>query len=122
LISAALGGTPVWAKLPSAVLMRKALRRVLDEEWILVLAAGIALGYTLLNLAEAIGSSITTAVESQPPDQLFASGQAPLAFTVSDHVIDLGPIARTAIAFVIVLGAVTFILSRFPRRARGPST
>ena len=38
--------------------MRAALRRIVDEDWVIVLGSGIALGYVLLNFAEAVGKRV----------------------------------------------------------------
>lgn len=104
-----------------ASLVRAALRRVLEEDWIVVLAGGIALGYTVLRLAEAIGSSVITALESQSSEQLFASNQGPLTLTVDDRAIVLGPIVQSAIALLVVLALLAVVVGRLPPRVQSPS-
>jgi hypothetical protein len=100
--------------------VRGALRRILDEDWIVVLGSGIALGYTLLRLAEAVATTIIMALESQSEDQLFASDRGLFALRVGDHVIDFGSLVGWVIASAIVLGVVAFAVSRLQRPADAP--
>jgi D-arabinose 1-dehydrogenase-like Zn-dependent alcohol dehydrogenase len=91
--------------------MRAALRRVLDEDWIVILGSGIALGYTVLNVAEALGFTVVTALESQPDESSLVSDSL-LTFSVGDHPIVLGQLVQSLIAFAVVVGIVAFVVSR----------
>jgi hypothetical protein len=93
--------------------MRSLVRRLLDEDWIVILASGIALGYTALDLAQAIGSTVETAIEKQPlGDSTFAPAGRSLTIRFDDHVIAFSGIVSNGIAFVLVLIAVIFIVTR----------
>ncbi|MDP9284679.1 MAG: hypothetical protein M3P41_06985 [Actinomycetota bacterium] len=92
--------------------MRTLLRRLLDEDWIVILASGIALGYTALNLAQAIGSTVEAAIEKQPlGDSTFAPASRTLTIRLDDHVIAFSAIVSNGIAFLIVLVAVIFVVT-----------
>jgi len=95
--------------------MRDALRRILKEDWIVVFGSGIALGYMLLTLGEAVGAVVVTGLESQSVEQLFASDASPLSFAVGDHVIELGGIVRSLGQLGVVLLVVAFAVSRLQR-------
>jgi len=92
--------------------VRTLLRRLLDEDWIVILASGIALGYTALNLAQAIGSTVAAAFEKKPlGDSLFAPAGRSLTIRFDDHVIAFSAIVSNGIAFLIVLVAVIFVVN-----------
>lgn len=95
--------------------MRVALRRILDERWIVVLGSAIALGYTLTNLAQAVATTIIIAFERQSGDE-----RALFAFSVRDHVIDVGAVIAWLIAFALVLGVVASAVARMQRPADTP--
>jgi D-arabinose 1-dehydrogenase-like Zn-dependent alcohol dehydrogenase len=97
--------------------MRAALGRILDEDWIVVLGSGIALGYTLLNFAEAVGATVVTAFEREQEGELFGDPGRLLAFRLGNHVVAMEPVVRTLLAFVIVLAVVAFAVSRLERPA-----
>jgi hypothetical protein len=93
--------------------VRTLLRRLLDEDWIVILASGIALGYTALDLAQAIGSTVEAAIEKQPlGDSTFAPAGRSLTIRFDDHVIAFSAIVSNGIAFLIVLVAVIFVVTR----------
>jgi hypothetical protein len=102
--------------------MRTALRRILDEDWIVILGSGIALGYTLLNVAEAFGYAVITALATHDGDAALVTDTGPLSFAVSGHAFVLGQLVQTLIAFAVVLGVVAFAVSRLQRASEPPST
>jgi hypothetical protein len=93
--------------------VRTLLRRLLDEDWIVILASGIALGYTALNLAQAIGTAIEGALEARLRSEFLEYRSNGLTVGLGgDHVIDFSGIVSNGIAFVLVLVAVIFVVTR----------
>jgi hypothetical protein len=101
--------------------MRALIRRLLDEDWIVILASGIGLGYAALNLAQAIGTAIEGALEARLRSEFLEYRSHGLTVGLGgDHVIDFSGIVSSGIAFVLVLVAVIFVVTRLqPRRDEG---
>jgi hypothetical protein len=98
--------------------MRALLRRLLDEDWIVILASGIALGYTALNLAQAIGTAIEGALEERLPSEFLEYRSNGLSVGLGgNHVIDFSGIVSNGIAFVLVLIAVISVAARLQPRS-----
>jgi hypothetical protein len=97
--------------------VRTLLRRLLDEDWIVILASGIALGYTALNLAQAIGTAIEGALESRLRSEFLEYRSNGLTVGLGgDHVIDFSGIVSNGVAFVLVLVAVIVVVTRLQPR------
>jgi hypothetical protein len=97
--------------------MRSLVRRLLDEDWIVILASGIALGYTALNLAQAIGTAIEGALEARLRSEFVEYRSNGLTVGLGgNHVIDFSGIVSNGIAFVLVLVAVIVVVARLQPR------
>jgi hypothetical protein len=100
--------------------MRTALGRIIDENWIVALACGSALAYATLIVAEAVGQTITRALESGS-DSIFGDAEnGTLAFRIGSHLVDLAPLWSSLIAFAIVLTAAVGVLALTYQREDEP--
>lgn len=95
--------------------MRNALRRILDEDWIVVLASGIALGYVTLDFARAVGGMVTMYIVRARE----GGGDDTGFFGRTSGALEgqLYQLVGSAVSFAMVLGIVAFVVSLLPRKA-----
>ena len=93
--------------------MPRALDELLRQTTLLTIAAAIALGWSAVELAQAISSTIVGFIQETPETydgiHLFT---AALSVEIGDHILVLGPVLDRLIAFALVLGAVLFVVRR----------
>jgi hypothetical protein len=102
--------------------MRGVLRRILDEDWIVVIACGIALGYVTLDLARTLGNMATSAVvrarvDNESPDSFPDSFFGP---SVGAFEGDLYQLLGSVVSFLVVLALVAVVARALPRRGDEP--
>ena len=96
--------------------MRDALRRLLDETWILILGCGLVLGYTVIDVVQAIGSAIANAFEtSNDGSGVFAREDSVYTFHLGSHVIDLTRVVPSLLSFLLALAAVAVVVTLVQR-------
>jgi large-conductance mechanosensitive channel len=98
--------------------MPRALDDLLRQTTLITLAAAIAIGWSAVELAQAISSTVVAFLHEKPDEypleglDLFATS---LSVEIGEHVLVLGPFLDRLLAFVLVVGAVRFVVRR--RRA-----
>jgi hypothetical protein len=95
--------------------MRDALRRLLDETWILILGCGLVLGYTSIDLVQAIGGAIAGAFETSNDGGVFAGEDSVYAFHLGSHEINLARVVPSLITFLLALAAVAVVVTLVQR-------
>ena len=95
--------------------MREALRRLLDETWILILAGGLVLGYTVIDLVQSIGQTIAGAFETNSERGVFGGEDSVYSFHLGSHVIDLSRVVSSLITFLLALAAVAIVVALVQR-------
>ena len=95
--------------------MRSALRRILDEDWIVVLASGIALGYATLDLARSVGFTVAMWIRGLEEDESDTLRSFP-----DPRDVDWGQITGSLVTFLLVLIAVALVVRALPRKAEEP--
>lgn len=101
--------------------MRDRLGALLRETGLLAIAAGIALGWTAVRVAEAAGDLIVGFLDKRPEREGFPPyfGQEyseTLTLHVGDRVLLLAPLVHSLIAFAVVLAAALFAFRATRRR------
>jgi len=91
--------------------MREAFARLLREVTIVALALGIAVGWTLIGLANGVSSLVTGLLtEYSDPAQIFEG--APLSWRIGDRVLTLYPLVEGLVELGVVLMVAWFVLRR----------
>jgi large-conductance mechanosensitive channel len=92
--------------------MRGAFNRLVEETWILTLAAGIALGYCLLHVGQAVAQFVTIALDRQPSDLGFSTqGLGGLTVMWGRHELDFGVLVGALVETLVIAGVVVAVVS-----------
>jgi large-conductance mechanosensitive channel len=90
----------------------------MHQTTLLTLAAAIAIGWSAVELAQAISTTIVAFLNETPdaglPEGLHLFTDT-LSVEIGDHVLTFGPVLDRLIAFALVVGAVMLVIRR--RRA-----
>ena len=97
--------------------MPRALDDLLRQPTILTLAAGIAIGWSAVEVAQAISSAIVGFIPETPypdlPEGLDLFNRT-LVLDIGDHHLALGAVLDRLIAFALILGGVVLVVRRRP--------
>ena len=97
--------------------MPRALDDLLRQTTILTLAAGIAIAWSGVELAQAISSAIVGFIPETPypdvPEGLDLFNRM-LVVDIGDHHLALGAVLDRLIAFALIVGGVMLVLRRRP--------
>ncbi len=93
--------------------MRGAIDDLLSELTLLTIAAAIALGYAVLDVAQGTSALVVTAFAD--PDETFTAG--PLTLEVVGRVFGFGQLVAGLVELALVLTAILYVV-RSGRRSR----
>jgi hypothetical protein len=101
--------------------VREQLEALVRETGLLAIAAGIALGWTAVRVAEAIGDLVVGVLDERPEREGLPPYFGPLysetlTLHIGDRVLLLTPLVHSLIAFAVVLAAAVFAFRATRRR------
>jgi hypothetical protein len=97
--------------------MRDAVDELLSRTTLLTIAAAIALGYALLNLAQGV-AALVLSISAEQSEQFGGSG-GPLSLEVGDRVLEFAQLVAGAVTLAVVL-AILYVLK--PGRPDSPES
>src|SRR6059058_455588 len=97
--------------------MREAIERFLRDATLVTLVLAIALGWTLVLLAQGVAETVTTLLTHYPDsDLLDLSGGRHLTWSVGNRLLTLGSLVSGLVAFAVVVAVDRRERSRPARR------
>src|SRR5205823_1791012 len=102
--------------------MRNAFDRLLSDFTLVGLGLGIALGWSLFQVAQGVSTLISSLLIDYPhsTDLLYSVRHTEaLTWVVGNRVLTFGPLLRGLVELAIVLTVALFIRSRFDREEPG---
>jgi hypothetical protein len=102
--------------------VRESLDGLLRQTGLLAVAAGIALGWTAVRVAQAAGDLVVGLLDERPeregfpPPYFGAAYSETLTLHIGDRALLLAPLVHSLIAFAVVLAAALFAFRASRRR------
>ena len=94
--------------------MRESIDRLLRDVTLLALALAIALGWSLVRVAQGVADLVATLLEHRSSSQLPDLQDAePLTWVVSGRVLSLYSLVTGLVEFAVVLAVALLVLKRF---------
>jgi hypothetical protein len=90
--------------------MRDALDDLLRRRTLLTIAAAIALGYALLDVAQG-AAGLVLSVFTQQATQ-FDAGRSPLSLRIGGRVLEFAQLVAGVVTLAVVLAAILYVLRR----------
>ena len=85
---------------------------MLDETWIIILGSGLALGFALVDVAQALGHFVSYGLERQPSDTSFdTGGSGLLAVRWGRHELDFGPVLDSLVQAGVTLAVIALVVT-----------
>ena len=95
------------------------MQAAIRDASVLSVAAAVALVWTFVDVARAVGAVVTSAFVEYPEETIDAIGAGEydpaLTWEVGDRVIAFEPLVQTGIAFGVALLAAAIVLGQRPR-------
>jgi branched-subunit amino acid ABC-type transport system permease component len=95
--------------------VRDVLEDLLGRASLITIAAAIALGYALLNLAQGV-SVLVLSIFTEQGDQFSSSG-GPLSLKVGGRVLEFAQLISGLVTLAVVLAVILYVLRPDQRRA-----
>ena len=98
--------------------MRETVDRLLRDATLVTFALALALGWTLVLLAQGVAETVTTLLTHYPDSDLIdLSGGRPLTWAVGGRILTLNSLASGLVAFAAVVTVAVVIERRARNRA-----
>jgi hypothetical protein len=95
--------------------VRRELRQLLNDDWLVRIAAALLLGFLLVDVFQGLGTLVVGLIEAEP-DFPFNGGE-PTTFRVGDRTVRYGPLLQSVLGLA---GAVVLLalIMRWRGRSR----
>jgi hypothetical protein len=90
--------------------MRDALDDLLRRASLVTIAAAIALGYALLNLAEGVSTLVVSIFTERDTGTFGGVGGGPLSLEVQGRFLEFGQLVRGVVTLSVVVAAILYVL------------